>query len=471
MLSDHSQHNIQNGGKNPNSSDVSVVVEGRKPGKGSLTPSDKFYESGDYDPYDFCTSKRPNTYWDAFFHILKSVLGTGLFVMPKTFADVGYIVGPVGVMSAALFFCTCMHFLVNAEYELCKRRRIPNMSYGDTVLVTIEERFPKHHRLARISKFVSNLLFMMLEMGGCSCYVLFVCGNVKQLCEYYFGLQLSLRTVMASLTLLLILMGWIRTLKSLAPFSAAADLTLVLCFAGMAWYVFREPPTFAGKRPVGDLKKLPVFVSTVTFSISCIGVVMPLKAEMSKPSQFGSPAGVLNAAMAPVVMFYSAIGLLGYVKYGDGIASSVTLNLPSEELLAQCIKFFFSFPVLMSYALCYYVVLDISWTNFLKSKIREHTLVWEYIVRVGISIATVLLAAAVPDLATLVSLVGGLGMGINGLVLPVVLHTLVFWDSHETTPQFWRFFLRNVLLFLLALFIFLTGFTLAVFDVVALYYE
>ncbi len=451
------------------SNDVTFVPDGGPQSKQSPTASDNFYHYRNYDPYDYCTSKRPNTYWDAFFHLLKSVMGTGIFVMPSTFKDVGYAVGTAGVFCTTLFCTCCMHLLINSEYELCKRRRIPHMTYGDTVLSAFADAFPGCRCLAKTVKFAANLLFVFLEMGACSCYVIFMAGNVKQLAEHYFGYQFDLRLLMVYVAIPLILISWIRTLKSLAPFSAAADVTLILCFTGMMWYMFRETPSFEGKLPVGDLKKLPVFVSTVTFSLSSVGVVLPLKAEMSRPNQFGSGTGVLNAATVPVVLLYIITGAVGYLKYGDNVATSITLNLPRDEILAQCIKFFFSLPVIMSYTLCYYVVLDVLWTNFLKSKVRHNPFLWEYVTRAVISAATLLIAAAVPNIATLVSLLGGLSMGIDGLVLPVVVHTLVFWSSHKTSRRFYTFLLKNAAMFLVALFILCTGVALGVNDVILMY--
>lgn len=63
-----------------------------------------------------------------------------------------------------------------------------------------------------------------------------------------------------------------------------------------------------------------------------IGVVMPVENSMKKPQYFLGCPGVLNTAMITVMVLYAAIGFLGYVRYGDIVAGSITLNLPKEDL-------------------------------------------------------------------------------------------------------------------------------------------
>lgn len=60
--------------------------------------------------------------------------------------------------------------------------------------------------------------------------------------------------------------------------------------------------------------------------------MIPLKNSMKNPKAFGSRFGVLNRAMVPIVVLFICVGLFGYLQYGDGVQSSVTLNLPAGEM-------------------------------------------------------------------------------------------------------------------------------------------
>lgn len=48
---------------------------------------------------------------------------------------------------------------------------------------------------------------------------------------------------------------------------------------------------------------------------------------MNKPKLFGRPLGVLNVGMSVVTCLYTFVGFVGYLKYGEGIQGSITLNL------------------------------------------------------------------------------------------------------------------------------------------------
>lgn len=52
---------------------------------------------------------------------------------------------------------------------------------------------------------------------------------------------------------------------------------------------------------------------------------------MSNPDDFMGYNGVLNTAMIIVTCGYLAVGFFGYLKYGDEVHGSITLNLPPGD--------------------------------------------------------------------------------------------------------------------------------------------
>lgn len=58
---------------------------------------------------------------------------------------------------------------------------------------------------------------------------------------------------------------------------------------------------------------------------------MPLENNMKTPHHFTGLCGVLNQGMGAVTLVYILLGFFGYLKYGDAIEGSVTLNLPIED--------------------------------------------------------------------------------------------------------------------------------------------
>lgn len=53
---------------------------------------------------------------------------------------------------------------------------------------------------------------------------------------------------------------------------------------------------------------------------------------MKNPQKFLGCPGVLNTAMIASTILYGSIGFLGYIRYGDDVQASVTLNLPEGVL-------------------------------------------------------------------------------------------------------------------------------------------
>lgn len=60
--------------------------------------------------------------------------------------------------------------------------------------------------------------------------------------------------------------------------------------------------------------------------------MLPLENEMKTPKAFGGSCGVLNQAMIVIVFLYVGMGLFGFLKYGDSIQGSITLNLPADDM-------------------------------------------------------------------------------------------------------------------------------------------
>lgn len=60
--------------------------------------------------------------------------------------------------------------------------------------------------------------------------------------------------------------------------------------------------------------------------------VLPLEQEMKKPKQFSTAFGVLNVGMVIVTSLIVLTGFMGYLRFGDAVRGSLTLNLPEEFL-------------------------------------------------------------------------------------------------------------------------------------------
>ena len=75
----------------------------------------------------------------------------------------------------------------------------------------------------------------------------------------------------------------------------------------------------------------PLYFGTAIYAFEGIGVILPLENQMKTPRDMRGWNGVLNTSMTIVTCLYIAVGFFGYLKYGDAVQGSITLNLPVEE--------------------------------------------------------------------------------------------------------------------------------------------
>ena len=75
----------------------------------------------------------------------------------------------------------------------------------------------------------------------------------------------------------------------------------------------------------------PLYFGTAIYAFEGIGVVLPLENQMRTPRDMRGWNGVLNTSMTIVTCLYIAVGFFGYLKYGEDVQGSITLNLPVDQ--------------------------------------------------------------------------------------------------------------------------------------------
>ena len=140
---------------------------------------------------------------------------------------------------------------------------------------------------------------------------------------------------MIIVTVPIIFLCWIRELKYLSPVSLLANVlqssSLILLF----YYLFQDLPSIETRPAFGSWKKLPLYFGTAVFAFEGIALVLPIQKDMRTPKRFEGFTGVLNTGMIIVSCLYFCVGFFGYLKYGDEIHGSITLDLPTKEKYVQ----------------------------------------------------------------------------------------------------------------------------------------
>lgn len=162
--------------------------------------------------------------------------------------------------------------------------------------------------------------------------------------------------------------------------------------------------------------------------------------------------GVLNTSMVIVTCLYIAVAFFGYLKYGEDVQGSITLNLPVDHWLAQAVIIFFSLAIFFSYGLQFYVPVLIVLPFVQKRIARQHHLKAEYVLRYSLVLVTFALAAAIPKLDLFISLVGAVSSSTLALMAPPIIDSVTNWQDISK----WRI-ARNIFLFMVGFLGFITG--------------
>ncbi|XP_037034964.1 proton-coupled amino acid transporter-like protein CG1139 [Bradysia coprophila] len=429
-------------------------------------------DDGDYDPYLHRNVEHPTSNSDTLIHLLKGSLGTGILAMPKAFFNSGYLVGSIGTVIIGIICTYCIHLLIKAEYELCKRKKVPSLNYPAVTEAALMEGPSWAKCMAPYVIHVVNTFLLIYQLGTCCVYVVFVSTNIKSISDYYTEEETDVRLFMLIILLPLILINWVRNLKYLAPFSTIANVITMVSFGIICYYMFNEPITFEGREPVGELKHFPLFFGTVLFALEAIGVILPLENEMKTPKSFGGTYGVLNIAMVSIVFLYVGMGFFGYLKFGDSIQGSITLNLPAAEILAQCVKGMLAFAIYITHGLACYVAIDITWTDYLVKRFGSSSkkLFYEYVVRTILVLITFLLAVAIPNLELFISLFGALCLSALGLVFPALIQLFTYWKQISGLEKIFMV-LKNAFIVIVGLVGLVVGTYTSLSEIIATFFE
>ncbi|BES98561.1 amino acid transporter [Nesidiocoris tenuis] len=406
------------------------VSLGKRNGGGSPTSVESGGGGDDYDPHIHRQLEHPTTNNETLIHLLKGSLGTGILAMPQAFFNAGLFVGAICTVIIG-FICTyCLHILVRSQYILCKRLKVPVLTYPDSMKIALQQGPQCLRRFANVSAPIVDIFMISYQLGICCVYIVFVATNVKQVADHYWT-ELDVRLWSLILLLPLIAINMIRNLKLLAPFSQLANVITFIGIAIVMYYVFSDIPSMTTREYAGELRNFSLFFGTTLFALEAVGVIIALENNMQTPKSFGGYCGVLNKGMVVIVILYVFVGFFGYIKYGSECLGSITLNLPKDEKLAQSVNVIFALAIFITYALQCYVPVEIIWTTYMKKKYEhsEHKLLYEYVMRICVVIVTFLLAVAIPRLGLFISLFGALCLSALGIAFPAIIEICVLWPD------------------------------------------
>ncbi|XP_025207281.1 proton-coupled amino acid transporter-like protein pathetic [Melanaphis sacchari] len=420
-------------------------------------------EKGDFDPFLERNLEHPTTNGETLTHLLKASLGTGILAMPLAFQCSGLIMGIFATVFVS-FVCTyCSYSLVKCAHTLYKRIRVSSMSYADVAEVAFANGPKWSRNFSSITRQSVLWLLFVTYFGTCSVYTVIIASNFDQLFTYHMGYELNLRSFIAMLLIPLILLSYVPNLKYLAPVSMVANLLMATGLGITFYYTLCDVPNISERPVVGSLETFPTFFCLTVFAMEAIGVVMPLENNMKTPRNFLGLFGVLNVGMGGVTVVYILLGFSGYLKYGESTKSSITLNLPIEDVAAQVAKICISLAVFCTYGLQFFVCLEIMWTK-IQENFKKTTTFHNYILRTVLVTLSVMIAVAVPTIGPFIGLIGAFCFSLLGIVVPVMIEFATYWNDVTVWMT-----IRNAVLIAVGILALIFGTASSIADIISTY--
>ncbi|KAI5701389.1 hypothetical protein M8J76_009788 [Diaphorina citri] len=322
-------------------------------------------------------------------------------------------------------------------------------------------------------RYIIDFLMICFQLAACSVYTIYISISAKQVADTY-GIHLHERVWMCIILIPIMLLNLIRDLHYLAPVSTAGNFAFILSMFVIYYYLFGYDGSAFSNAPERPLvvwppTRWPLFIGTSCFALESIAIVVKIEHHMKEPKKFRQPFGVFNIGIFLTAMLFAITGLCGYMKYGNDAQSSITLNIASDQKLAQVVKLLYALVVFFTYPLQNFVPLELLWVNYIKQHMIQYSerkkLIVEYVFRELIVLITWAFAMVIPHLDLLISLFGAFCLASLGIIFPATIHILVL--RHERIGfgfLNWVLF-KDIFLIAFGLFVMVSGTVISLMDI------
>lgn len=157
-------------------------------------------------------------------------------------------------------------------------------------------------------------------------------------------------------------LSYIRTLSRLAIASTLANVLEASGIVLILQFLLRGlgDVDLADRLKVRSLDSIALGFGSAMFAFEGISLVLPVYARMEDPLRMSRCSGIINVAYTILLLLNFIIGVSGFLRYGNQVGGSITLNLPPEPLY-DAVRAMFMMAVFLTYPLQLYVPNQIIW--------------------------------------------------------------------------------------------------------------
>ena len=345
----------------------------------------------------------------AVFLLLKSFVGTGVLFLPKAYLNGGMLFSSVILLIVAALSYFCFILLIQTHEKV-------GGSFGDMGGHCYGERM-------RILILTSVALS---QLGFVSAYIIFTAENLQAFVAAVSKCRTWIDIKFLILLELVIFLPFslIRDISKLGFTALISDVFILL---GLVYLGYYDVATIVTNHGFADIinfnpRDWTLYIGTVIFTFEGIGLVIPIKEAMKKPSEFPI---VLAIVMIIITIVYMAMGALSYAAFGSSTKTVVLLNLPQDDKFVNAVQLLYSLAILLSTPLQLFPAIRIAENGLFTRSGKHHPYIkWKknvfrfFVVAVCAAIAW----GGAADLDKFVALIGSFACVPLVMIYPVSPH-------------------------------------------------
>jgi vesicular inhibitory amino acid transporter len=340
------------------------------------------------------------TNWEASYHIVCVIAGTGLLQIPYAFGQAGW----AGIL-----------FLIGAAWV--------NIYTGNLIIKCLHvnqkrlEGYPHigEEAFGNVGYYLVATFYNMAMGGTVVLYLILAAMNLEQLLGYF-----SSRSWIVAISIgLLIPFLAVKTLKEVGFISFLGALASVVVVIIVAVVGSLDYPNYVDKvhHIWADPRAFGSVLGTLCFSYGGNYVYPEIYRTMAKKEDFGK---VLKYSTVGITLMYLVVGVVGYLVYGNLAISPILFNLPDGFAKTFGISII-TFHVIFA---CPLLLTTIS--KDLERHFEIETFSMIGLLRLGIVGLIATLALVLPFFSDMMSLIGAVSNTMLIFVLPIICDFKLF---------------------------------------------
>ncbi|CAI5442275.1 unnamed protein product [Caenorhabditis angaria] len=348
----------------------------------------------------------------ALINLMKGMLGAGCFSVPLAFKQAGYLTGFGIIFTLGILSAICMIKLVKCSGYLSKINQSAPLDYGNMAYKATQASYKPLRRFAPISKFIVNSSLIILQLGICCVFYIFVVYHLHELLEFLMENPPSRATLFPLVLPAFILLCSLSSMRALSLVSLGGNFLMLIALAVIMFQLVTCEHKKLEDLPVyTDIRGIVTAAGAILYALEGQAMVLPLENRMKRPEDMTGPFGVLSIGVGMVVIIYSFAGFFGFLAFGDDVQDTVTLNLPNNEL-GIFVKSVLLLVVYSGFLIQIFPIVAMIWP-MIKRKLKNSCGVQQttkrivhFAFRYAIVLIVFILAYSIPRLSDMVPLVG-----------------------------------------------------------------